>query len=64
MALLKTEVYECSNLSEEEDECSGVPLCESTKVEEEEYVCCPSHGDSEQDKEVDEEQQLMLEGSL
>ncbi|CAL9705399.1 unnamed protein product [Knipowitschia caucasica] len=68
MALLKTEWSESTNQSEEDDEsCIGVPVCESTKLheedeEQEEYFCGTSGTGSEQDLDVDEEQQLMLEG--
>lgn len=53
------------NPTEEDEDYLRLPLHESTGLEEE-YICFPSHGSKEQEeeKEMDEEQQVLCEGSL
>lgn len=53
------------NPTEEDEDYLRLPLHESTGLEEE-YICLPSHGSKEQEeeKEMDEEQQVLCEGSL
>lgn len=52
------------NFSEEDEEYLCLPLHESTGLEES-YICLPSHGSKEQeDEEMDEEQQVLCEGSF
>ena len=65
MALLATEVFESAHQSEEDEDWGGFPVSESTKQEAEDgedFFSGASVEGSEQDQEVDEEQQLMLEG--
>lgn len=56
---------EYSNLTEEDEDYRRLPLHESTGLEEE-YICLPSHGSKEQEeeKEMDEEKQVLCEGRL
>lgn len=54
------------NLTEEDEGYLGLPLLESTGLEEE-YICLPSHGGKEkeaEEEEMEEEQQLLCEGSF
>lgn len=62
-SLLAGTQHELTYFSLTEDD-EGYPyVFESTRLEEE-FICLPSHGGSQKEAEMDEEQQVLYEGSF
>lgn len=62
-SLLAGTQHELAYFSLTEDDEGYAYVFESTRLEEE-YICLPSHGGSQKEAEMDEEQQVLYEGSF